>query len=268
MHKFFLRIQHTAKIVRVKYVNLAQIMLRTEITKNTTAYREDVLEAENITNATDSNSVKSQGNIENAKKQPLPKIKTRILYRLKGEDQWQEGTIHSHAGKAKGKHKNCLNMENKEGEIQWFDFSKDIEEWEPVCEDVLLTNNLEKDSVEVAKQKELENWNANNVYEEDKDEGQQSISCRWVITSKVVKGTPVTKARLVARGFEDAEIRDRQTDSPTCSKESIQLVLSMIASKKWKCNVMDVKTAFLQGKPLQRDVYIKPPKEANTSCNR
>ena len=29
--------------------------------------------------------------------------------------------------------------------------------------------------------------------------------------------------------------------------------------------MMDVKTAFLQGKPLERDVYIKPPKEAKTS---
>ena len=232
---------------------------------DTTVCREDVLEAENVTNATRSNNVESQGDIETAEKQPLPKIKSTILYRLKGEDQWREGTVHSHAGKAKGKYQNCLNMKNKEGEVQWFDFSTDIEEWEPVCEEVLLTNNLEKDSVQVAKQKELESWKANNVYEEVGDEGQHSISCRWVITSKVVKGTAVTKARLVARGFEDAEIGDRQTDSPTCSRESIRLVLSMIASKKWKCNMMDVKTAFLQGKPLERDIYIKPPKEAKTS---
>jgi hypothetical protein len=47
-------------------------------------------------------------------------------------------------------------MKNKEGDVQWFDFSRDIEEWETGCEEVLLTNNLEKDSVQVAKQKELE----------------------------------------------------------------------------------------------------------------
>ena len=28
---------------------------------------------------------------------------------------------------------------------------------------------------------------------------------------------------------------------------------------------MDIKTAFLQGKPLNRDVFIKPPKEAKTT---
>ena len=84
-----------------------------------------------------------------------------------------------------------------------------------------------------------------SMHGEVDDEGQHSISCRWVITSKVVKGTAVTKARLVGTGFEDAEIGDRQTDSPTCSRVSIQLVLWMIASEKWKCNMMDVKTAFL-----------------------
>jgi hypothetical protein len=38
-------------------------------------------------------------------------------------------------------------MKNKEGDVQCFDFSRDIEEWETACEEVLLTNNLEKDSV-------------------------------------------------------------------------------------------------------------------------
>ena len=28
---------------------------------------------------------------------------------------------------------------------------------------------------------------------------------------------------------------------------------------------MDIKSAFLQGKSIQRDVFIKPPKEANTN---
>ena len=133
-----------------------------------------------------------------------------------------------------------------------FDFSNNVEEWEPVCEEVLLTSNLKEESVQIAKLKELNSWKINDVYEEVEEHGQQYVTCRWVVTSKVVKGTAVTKARLVARGFEDYEIGNRQTDSPTCSKESIRLVLSIIASKKWKCKVMDVKTAFLQGKPLDR----------------
>ena len=34
--------------------------------------------------------------------------------------------------------------------------------------------------------------------------------------------------------------------------------------KEWECKVLDVKTAFLQGNELKRDIYLKPPKEAKT----
>ena len=39
----------------------------------------------------------------------------------------------------------------------------------------------------------------------------------------------------------------------------------MVASNKWTLNSLDVKTAFLQGKVIERIVYVRPPKEANTS---
>ena len=29
-------------------------------------------------------------------------------------------------------------------------------------------------------------------------------------------------------------------------------------------NTMDIKSAFLQGKPIERDIYVKPSKEAHT----
>ena len=32
----------------------------------------------------------------------------------------------------------------------------------------------------------------------------------------------------------------------------------------WKINTMDIRTAFLQGNSIERDVYLKPPKEAHT----
>ena len=80
-----------------------------------------------------------------------------------------------------------------------------------------------------------------------------------------MNGISIAKAHLVARGFEDSEVKGRQTDSPTCSKESIHIVLAIIASKGWKCRMLDVKTAFLQGEQLDRNVYIKLPKEAETT---
>ena len=71
----------------------------------------------------------------------------------------------------------------------------------------------------------------------------------------------VKKARLVARGFEEFNV-DLPTDSPTCNKESLRTVISVISSKGWDINSLDVKAAFLQGKEIDRDVCLKPPKEA------
>ena len=34
---------------------------------------------------------------------------------------------------------------------------------------------------------------------------------------------------------------------------------AIIASKGWRYNGIDVKASFLQGKTIDRDVYIKPP---------
>ena len=50
-----------------------------------------------------------------------------------------------------------------------------------------------------------------------------------------------------------------------CSREDLHLTCSMVASNKWTLNSLDVKTAFLQGKVIERIVYVRPPKEANTS---
>ena len=37
-----------------------------------------------------------------------------------------------------------------------------------------------------------------------------------------------------------------------------------MASREWQCNSIDIKAVFLQGKPIDRDVYVKPPMEVFT----
>ena len=51
-------------------------------------------------------------------------------------------------------------------------------------------------------------------------------------------------------------------DSPTCGKENLRLIL-LINFNGWKINTMDIKAVFLQGKPKEKDVYLKPLKEAH-----
>ena len=107
-------------------------------------------------------------------------------------------------------------------------------------------SETEKDAIDNAKIKELANWKNNQVCTEVKDKNQTEISTRWVITTKVIGEDKIIKARLVARHFEDEEIKRLTTDYPTFSKESF-IVLTIISLNSWNCHSLDVKTMFLQG---------------------
>ena len=109
---------------------------------------------------------------------------------------------------------------------------------------------------------EIQNLADNDVFEVVEDKGQKAISVRWVITEKVKEGQVVTKAHLVARGFEE-NTADLQKDSPTCSREAIRLLITLASSKDWQCHTVDVKCAYLQGDDIQRKIYLRPPKEFN-----
>jgi len=117
------------------------------------------------------------------------------------------------------------------------------------------------DDVLLAKQAELKKWTDNDVYTRVKDEGQYRISTTWVVNVKEVEQKRVTKARLVARGYEEQS--NLRKDSPTCMATSTRVATAIISSNDWELNSMDVYAAFLQGQDIERDVFIKPPKEAN-----
>ena len=194
-----------------------------------------------------------------------------IEYQHNGSEDWIKSRLVSKSGKSTGKYKNEWNIINRNRQNQVLDFDRDVAQWrmcysqEPESEvqlsEIFQTEMLQ-DSAE-AKIKELQSWKTNKVYEEVKNTGQACISVRWIVRPKIIDGKLKTKARLCARGFE--ETCDFRTDSPTCMRESVRIVLCIITSKSWILHSIDYKTAFLQGKPIERDLYIKPPKEANTS---
>ena len=103
------------------------------------------------------------------------------------------------------------------------------------------------------------------MYEEVPFTGQNLISVRWVLSEKYINGnSTINKAHLVAGGFEEPNIDVMRKDSPTCCKENFHILLAAIAAKHWKVYTLDVKSAFLQGNAINRDVFIKPPREATT----
>ena len=75
----------------------------------------------------------------------------------------------------------------------------------------------------------MDKWKEEEVFEEVEDLGQEKISTTWVITEKMIDGRMVTKARLVARGYEENDC-DIKSDSPTCMKDSIRMVLAFASA--------------------------------------
>ena len=84
----------------------------------------------------------------------------------------------------------------------------------------------------------------------------QTISSQLVVTEK---SPQEFKARLVVRGFEE-EVYP-QSDSPTASRESFKTFLALAANQSFHIKNMDVKSAFLQGTPPDREVNMEPPWE-------
>lgn len=185
------------------------------------------------------------------------KVGQRISY-LNGNDKEVFGQIVSRAGKVGGKYEKCYNVKQSSGEVNCVDLNS-VRNLCEVSDDHEVFVSVPSDPVHEAKLKEFDSWKENDVFEEVEDCGQSVISVRWVVTEKVKEGNTITKARLVVRGFEE-ELLDR-TDSPTCSKDSMRMALSIISSFGWKCQSVDVRCAFLQGKMIDRDVFVRPPPE-------
>ena len=117
------------------------------------------------------------------------------------------------------------------------------------------------------RKKTLKSWEDNNVYEIVPCNNQKCISVCWVGSLKWnPDGTTKPKAQLVARGFEEENLHEVPKDSWTCGKDALRVTLAIIATNKWELRSLDIKTAFLQGNKLSRDVYLKPL-EANCETN-
>ena len=126
------------------------------------------------------------------------------------------------------------------------------------CNMVIIPRERHSDpDCKKAMEVELDKLKQFESYETVDDEGQYRISCRGVYW---YKGDEV-RARLVARRFEEKE--EVPSDSPTVDKSTMRLLLIICEAERWQLESSDVKSAFLQGCKLKREVLMKPPKEAN-----
>ena len=189
----------------------------------------------------------------------LPKVDDYVRY--VDPDTQQEEIVHifKPAGKASCGNRNWRNVRNMvTGTKKSVDFSK--VKWWPLEQETIYSAK-DSTAVKEAQLDELKRWNDYSVYEEVEDEGQPAISLRWVITQKTVENDQIVKARLVARGFEE-DTSDIRTDSPTVSKENIRLMSTIAVANNWNVHSIDVRSAFLQGFDIERELFVVPPPEA------
>ena len=196
------------------------------------------------------------------KRRSRPRPNTCISFELDGKHS--KAKVLSSQPKRSGVNKSWVNIliegQEKPSSVNWDKVTKwkEIESKENV---VYLSTAAEMEQAIVdAKEREIQKLKENDTFEEVKYCGQSVVSSRWVITEKWKEQQKIVKARLVARGFEEDSSQFR-TDSPTCSRQSYRLVQIIAVSNSWKIHSLDIASAFLQGDPLKRDVFLKPPSD-------
>ena len=190
----------------------------------------------------------------------VPKKDSKIIYKLRGTEEVRNATVIGRGGTARGVNKYYFNVENEDRSLSGLDMEM-VEGWKYADQILLLADHGSTDVLE-AKMKELQNLHRHNVVTEVDDEGQFTIESRWVLTEKLKEGNKVTKARLVAKGFQEKENKDLRKDSPTILKVNLRLIACISSCYGWKVKALDIRSAFLQGETLDRDVYLRPPVEA------
>lgn len=211
-------------------------------------------------------------------------------YQIRRDDEWRPILILSLGGKRKGKYDGAYNIRDlRSGEEKWLDLrhyeiiegpeeldveENNIEEEEETAlveGEVMYYGKMKETGVQnriqEAKEKELGSWKENKVYEEVKrEEGLPIIKTRWIVSQKEIDGGVMWKARLVARGFmEKLNEECVACEAPTVSAEGLKILLIIMKMYRWQVRALDVKTAYLQGKEIKREVFLEPPKEAQTN---
>ena len=98
-------------------------------------------------------------------------------------------------------------------------------------------------------------------------DGIKAIGCKWVFKTKKdsLGNIERHKARLVAKGFNQREGIDyTETFSPVSKKDSLRIIMALVAHFDFDLHQMDVKTIFLNGN-LEEEVYMKQPEGFSSS---
>ena len=92
-------------------------------------------------------------------------------------------------------------------------------------------------------------------------EGSKQVGCKWVFKTKRDSNGNIErfKARLVAKGYTQKDGIDyKETFSPVSKKDSLRIIMALVAQYDLELHQMDVKTAFLNG-DIEEEIYMDQP---------
>ena len=92
-------------------------------------------------------------------------------------------------------------------------------------------------------------------------EGSKRVGCKWVFKTKRDSNGNIErfKARLVAKGYTQKDGIDyKETFSPVSKKDSLRIIMALVAQYDLELHQMDVKTAFLNG-DIEEEIYMDQP---------
>jgi hypothetical protein len=110
---------------------------------------------------------------------------------------------------------------------------------------------------------EMRYMSANKVWDlEEIPKRAKTVGCKWVYKTKCDSNGNIArfKTRLVAKDFTQREDIDyTETFSPVSCKNSLRIIMALLAHYDLELHQMDVKTTFLN-RDLLENVYMAQPK--------
>jgi hypothetical protein len=153
--------------------------------------------------------------------------------------------------------KSPTHEENQIGETVNFSLLSKAD-FEPSCFKDACTNEVWLQAM----QEEIYSIHMNDTWELTKTpHDKKKIGTKWVYKTKYNSDGSVErhKERLVAKGLTQRYGIDYQeTFAPVARQETVRVMISLAAQKKWNIHHMDVKSAFLNG-CLEEEVFVEQP---------
>ena len=133
----------------------------------------------------------------------------------------------------------------------------------------------EKKQFQEADRKEWMSWIENKVVRRLTPEEILKVDKRLVfkaparivrVNEGVLDGVLKAKSRMVIPGHLDPHLGEYRSDAPTTAWVAVQMAKCIATSRSWRATCFDVSTAFLSGKEVKREVYIRAPVDGLPAC--